>query len=96
MTETSSDDKHKEAVMTLSMSETLCEGEPSLSLSTARPMHRSLAMTAARASGADPSWMKGSRTGRGPRRRRNGGYIMTAMTTNDYYTYNNEMMCITA
>ena len=35
-TETSSDDEHKEDVMTRSMSETLCNGEPSSSSSTAR------------------------------------------------------------
>ncbi len=34
-TETSSDDRHKEDVVTRSMSETFCEGEPSSSLSTA-------------------------------------------------------------
>ena len=61
-TETSSDNEHKEDVMTWSMSETLCEGEPSLS-STACLKHRSLATTAARAGGADPLQTKGSRMG---------------------------------
>ena len=39
------------------------EGEPSSSSSTARLKHQSLAMTAARAGGADPLRTKGSRTG---------------------------------
>jgi hypothetical protein len=41
--ETSRDDEHEEDVVTRSMFETLCEGEPSLSLSTAtaRPKRRS-------------------------------------------------------
>ena len=63
MTETSRDDEHEEDVVTLSMFETLCEGELSSSLSTARLKHRSLAMTAARAGGVDPSRTKGSQTG---------------------------------
>jgi hypothetical protein len=44
------------------MSETLCEGEPSSLSSTARLKRRSLATTAARAGGADPSRTKGSAT----------------------------------
>ena len=62
-TETSSDNEHKEDVVTWSISKTLCEGEPSSSSSTARLKHQSLATTAARAGGADPSRTKGSRTG---------------------------------
>jgi hypothetical protein len=95
-TEMSSDDKHNEDVVIWSMSEALCKGEPSSSSSTARLKRRSLATTAVRAVGADPSRMKGSRTGRGPWRRRNGGYVVTAMTMNDYYTYNNKTTRITA
>jgi len=53
-TETSRDDEHEEDVVTLSMFETLCEGELSSSLSTARLKRRSSATTAARAGGADP------------------------------------------
>ena len=59
MTETSRDDEHEEDGVTRSMFETLCEGEPSSLLSTARPKRRS----SARAGGADPSQTKGSRTG---------------------------------
>ena len=92
----SSDDEHKEDVMMRSMSEMLCEGGASSSSSTARLKHRSLATTAARVGGADPSRTKGSQTGHGPRRRRNGGYVVTAMTMNDYCTYNNETTHITA
>ena len=73
-TETSRDDEHEEDVVTRSMFETLCEGEPSSSLSTARPKRRSSATTAARAGGADPSRTKRSRTGR-RRRQRNGGCV---------------------
>ena len=53
-TETSRDDEHEEDVVTLSMFETLCEGELSSSLSTARLKRQSSATTAARAGGADP------------------------------------------
>jgi hypothetical protein len=73
-TETSRDDEHKKVVVTRSMFETLCKGEPSSSLSTARPKRRSLATTAARAGGADPSRTKRSQTVR-RRRQRNGGCI---------------------
>ena len=74
-TETSRDDEHEEDAVTRSMFETLCEGELSLTLSTARPKHRSSATTAVRAGGADLSRMKRSRTGRSRRQRRNGGFI---------------------
>ncbi len=73
-TETSRDDKHEEDVVTQSMFKTLCEGEPSSSLSTARPKRRSSATTAVSAGGADPSRTKRSRTGR-RRRQRNGGCV---------------------
>jgi hypothetical protein len=73
-TETSRDDEHEEDVVTRSMFETLCEGEPSSSLSTARPKRRSSATTAARAGGADPSRTKRSRMGR-RRRQRNRGCV---------------------
>jgi len=53
-TEMSRDNEHKEDVVMHSMFETLCEGEPSSLLSTARPKQRSSTMTTARASGADP------------------------------------------
>jgi hypothetical protein len=96
MTEASRNNKHAEDVVTRSMSETLCEGEPLLLSSTACRKLRSLAMTVARAGGADLLRTKRSRTGRGPRRRRNGGYVVTAMTMNDYYTYNDETTHITA
>ena len=80
--ETSRDDKHEEDVVMRSMFETLCEGKPSSSLSTARPKRRSSAAIAARASGADPSQTKRSRTGqRGRWRRRNGACVSDA---NDY------------
>jgi len=72
MTETSRDDEHEEDVVTWSMFDTLCEGEPSSSLSTACPKRRSLATTAARAGGADPSRTKRSWTGRRRRQRWNG------------------------
>jgi hypothetical protein len=62
-TETSRDDEHEEDAVTPWMFETLCEGKPLSSLSTARPKRRSLATTAARAGGADPSRTKRSRTG---------------------------------
>jgi hypothetical protein len=62
--ETSRDDEHEEDVVMRSMFETLCKGEPSSSLSTARPKCRSSARTTARAGGADPSRTKRSRTGR--------------------------------
>ena len=94
--ETSSDNEHKEDVMTRLMSESLCKGELSSSSSTACLKRRSLETTAARVGGADPSRTKGSRTERGPWRQRNRGYVVTAMTTNDYYTYNNKTMHITA
>jgi hypothetical protein len=55
MMETSRDDKHEEDVV--------CEDEPSSSLSTVRLKRQSLETTAARASGADPSRTKRSRTG---------------------------------
>ena len=71
-TETSRDDKHEEDVVTRSLFETLCEGEPLSSLFTARPKRRSSATTAARAGGVDPSRTKQSRTGRLRWRRRNG------------------------
>ena len=83
MTETSRDDEHEEDVVTRSMFQTLCKGKLSSSLSTARPKCRSSATTVARAGGADLSRMKGSRMGQGPRQRRNGGYVVMAMTTND-------------
>ena len=57
-TETSRDDEHKEDVVTRSMFETLCEGEPSSSLSTARPKRRLSVTTTMRAGGADLSRMK--------------------------------------
>jgi hypothetical protein len=95
-TETSSDDEHKEGIVTRLMSETLCESEPSSSSSTARLKRQSLAMTMARANGADPLRTKGSRMGRGPWQRQNRGYVVTAMTMNDNYTYNNETTRITA
>jgi hypothetical protein len=66
-TETSRDNEHKEDVMTRLMFETLCEGEPSSSLSTAPPKRRSPETTAARAGGVDPSRTKRSGTGRGRR-----------------------------
>ncbi len=62
--ETSRDNEHEEDVVTRSMFEALCEGEPPLSLSTAHPKRRSSATTAVRAGGADPSRTKQSRTGR--------------------------------
>ena len=74
-TETSRDDKHEGDVVMLSMSETLCEGEPLLSLSTARLKCRSSATNAARAGGADPSRTKRSRKGQRRRRRQNGGCV---------------------
>ena len=74
-TETSRDDEHEEDVVTRSMFETLCEGEPSSLLSTACPKRRSSETTAARADGADPSRTKRSRTGRRRRQRRNGGCV---------------------
>ena len=70
--ETSRDNEHEEDVVTRLMFETLCEGEPLSSLSTARPKRRSLATTAARAGGADPSRTKRSWTGRRRRQRWNG------------------------
>ncbi len=63
MTEMSRDDEHEEDVVTRSMFETLCEGKPSLSLSTTRPKRRSSATTEARVGGADLSRIKRSRTG---------------------------------
>ena len=80
MTGTSRDDEHEEDVVTRSMFETLCEGEPSSSLSRARPKRRSSAMTAVRAGGADPLRTKRSWTGR-RRRQRNGGCVSD---DNDY------------
>jgi hypothetical protein len=74
-TETSRDNEHEEDVMTRSMFETLCEGKPSSSSSKARPKRRSPETTAARSGGVDPSRTKRSRTGRGRRRRRNGGCV---------------------
>jgi hypothetical protein len=74
-TERSRDNEHKEDVATRSKFETLCEGEPSSSLSTAHPKRRSLEMTAARAGGADHPRKKKSRMGRRRRRRRNGGCV---------------------
>jgi hypothetical protein len=74
-TETSRDEEHEEDVATRSKFETLCKGEPSSSLSTARPKCRSPETTAARAGGADPSRTKRSRTGGRRRRRRNGGCV---------------------
>jgi hypothetical protein len=62
-TKTSRDNELEEDVMTRSMFETLCEGEPSSSLSTARPKRRSPETTTARAGEVDPSRMKRSRTG---------------------------------
>jgi hypothetical protein len=79
-TGTSRDDEHEEDVVTRSMFKTLCEGEPSSSLSTARPKRRSSATTAVRAGGADPLRMKRSWTGR-RRRQRNGGCVSD---DNDY------------
>jgi hypothetical protein len=73
-TGTSRDDVHEEDVVTRSMFETLCEGEPSLSLSTACPKRRSSATTAARAGGADLLRTKRSWTGR-RRWHRNGGFV---------------------
>jgi hypothetical protein len=66
-TETSRDDEHEEDVVTRSMFEMLCEGEPLLSLSMARPKRRSSARTTAREGGADPLQTKQSRTGQGRR-----------------------------
>jgi len=64
-----------------SMFETLCKGEPLLALSTARPKRQSSATTVARASGADPSRTKRSRTGQRRWQRRNGACI------SDYNNY---------
>ncbi len=75
MMEMSREEEHEEDVVTRSMAETLCEGEPSSSLSTAHPKRQLLATTAARAGGADPSRMKRSRTGQGRRQRWNGGCV---------------------
>jgi hypothetical protein len=50
-TETIRDDEHEEDVATWSKFETLCEGEPSSSLSTARPKRRSPETTADRGEG---------------------------------------------
>ena len=94
-TETSSDDKHKKDVVTWLMSQTLCEGKLLSSLPTACLKRRSLATTVARAGGADPSQMIGSRTGQAPWQQRNGGYVVTAMTMNNYI-YNDETTSITA
>ena len=55
--------------------ETLFKGEPSSSLSTARPKRQSPETTTARAGGADLSRAKRSRTGRGRQRGRNGGCV---------------------
>jgi hypothetical protein len=74
-TETSRDDEHEEDVATRSKFETLCEGEPSSSLSTARPKRRSPETSASKAGGVDPSRTKHSRTGRRRRRQRNGGCV---------------------
>ena len=79
-TGTSRDDEHEEDVVTRSMFKTLCEGEPSSSLSTARPKRRSSATTAVRAGGANPLRTKRSWTGR-RRRQRNGGCVSD---DNDY------------
>ena len=57
-TEMSRDNKHKKDVMMRSMFQTLCEGEPSSSLSMAHPKQRSSTTTTARASGANPLWTK--------------------------------------
>ena len=65
MPEMSRDRKHEEDIMMRLMFETLCKGKPLLSLSTARPKRQSLATTAARAGGADPSRTKRSRMGQG-------------------------------
>jgi hypothetical protein len=73
-TGTSRDDVHEEDVVTRSMFETLCEGEPLLLLSTACPKRRSSATTAARAGGADLLRTKRSWTGR-RRWQRNGGFV---------------------
>ena len=73
--ETSRDDEHEENVATRLKFETLCEGEPSSSLSTARLKRRSPETTMARAGGADPSRTKQSRTAQRRRRRRNGGCV---------------------
>ena len=74
-TEMSRDDEHEEDVVTRLMFETLCEGELSSSLSTARLKRRLSETTAARAGRADPSRTKRSRTGQRRRQRRNGGCI---------------------
>ena len=79
-TGTSRDDEHEEDVVTRSMFKTLCEGEPSSSLSTARPKRRSSATPAVRAGGANPLRTKRSWTGR-RRRQRNGGCVSD---DNDY------------
>ena len=71
MTEMIRDDEHKEDVVTRSMFETLCEGKLSFSSSTALTKRRSLATTVARASGADPSRTKRSRTGQRRRQQQN-------------------------
>jgi hypothetical protein len=63
-TETSRDDEHEEDVATRSKFETLCVGESSSSLSSARLKRRSPETTAARAGGADPLRTKRSWTGR--------------------------------
>ncbi len=73
--ETSRVDEHEEDVATRLEFEMLCEGEPSLSLSTARPKRRSPETTASRAGGADLSRTKHSRMGRRRRRQRNGGCV---------------------
>jgi hypothetical protein len=57
-TETSRDDEHEEDFTTRSKFETLCKGEPLLSLSTACPKHQLPETTMARAGGADPSRTK--------------------------------------
>jgi hypothetical protein len=95
-TETSRDDEHEEDVATRSMFETLCEGEPSSSLSTARPKRRSPETTVARAGGADPSRTKQSRTGDDGGDDGTRDALVTTMTTNDYHTYNDETTRITA
>ena len=84
MTETSRDNKHKEDVMTRSMFETLCEGKPSLSLSTACPKRRSSSTTAARVGGRICRGQNDHGWGEDNGDVGTGDVLVMTMTTNDY------------
>jgi len=86
-TETSRDDEHEEDVVMRSMFETLCEGEPSSSSSTARPK-RHQRRPQQRQAGQILRGRNNHRRGKDNGNDGTGHASVTTTTTNNCHTYN--------